>query len=196
MPKLQEKLFDFLYFRQKFDRLFLSPYRLRKKTSKKKEQSATVPKDVYCYRYCFLETKECMHNEVGTCAEILPFLFPFCSKFSDLNFASYVLYIYLHTVSLGYLWLYLDRKWPRNANDPHFGPQMISKKGEEWHGGWNGVDRELMWRAFIFIKITLNSSHRFLSRYSFPERLNFVSYHAVINLPHLIIGWSDAIIKN
>ena len=72
VPKLQEKLFDFTYFRQKFDRLFLSPYRLRKKTSKKKEQSATVPKDVYCYRYCFLETKECMHNEVGTCAEILP----------------------------------------------------------------------------------------------------------------------------
>ena len=33
------------------------------------------------------------------------FLFPFSSKFSDLNFASYVLYIYLHTVSLGYLWL-------------------------------------------------------------------------------------------
>ena len=42
-----------------------------KKNSKKKEQSATVPKDVYCYRYCFLETKECMHNEVGTCVEIL-----------------------------------------------------------------------------------------------------------------------------
>ena len=72
VPKLQEKLFDFPYFRQKFDRLFLSLYRLRKKTSKKKEQSATVPKDVYCYRYCFLETKDCMHNEVGTCAEILP----------------------------------------------------------------------------------------------------------------------------
>ena len=72
MLKLQEKLFDFPYFRQKFDRLFLSPYRLRKKTSKKKEQSATVAKDVYCYRYCFLETKECMHNEVGPCAEILP----------------------------------------------------------------------------------------------------------------------------
>ena len=76
VPKLQEKLFDFPYFRQKFDRIFLSPYRLRKKTSKKKEQSATVPKDVYCYRYCFLETKECMHNEVGTCAEILPNNFP------------------------------------------------------------------------------------------------------------------------
>ena len=37
------------------------------------------------------------------------FLFPFFSTFSDLNFASYVLYIYLHTVSLGYLWLrYVD----------------------------------------------------------------------------------------
>ena len=35
------------------------------------------------------------------------FLFPFSSKFSDLNFALYVLYIYLHTVSLGYLWFYL-----------------------------------------------------------------------------------------
>ena len=33
------------------------------------------------------------------------FLFPFSSKSSDLNFASYVLYIYLHTVSLGYLCL-------------------------------------------------------------------------------------------
>ena len=71
VPKLPEKLFDFPYFIQKFDRLFLSP-RLSIKTSKKKEQSATVPKEVYCYRYCFLETKECMHNEVGTCAEILP----------------------------------------------------------------------------------------------------------------------------
>ena len=35
-------------------------------------QSATLPKGVYCYRYCFLETKDRMHNEVGTCAEILP----------------------------------------------------------------------------------------------------------------------------
>ena len=59
VPKLQEKLFDFPYFRQKFDRLFFSPFRLRKKT------------------YCFLETKECMHNEVGTCAEILPVFFFF-----------------------------------------------------------------------------------------------------------------------
>ena len=38
------------------------------------------------------------------------FLFPFSSKFSDLNFASYVLYNLnvlrhvSHTVSLGYLW--------------------------------------------------------------------------------------------
>ena len=38
------------------------------------------------------------------------FLFPFSSKFSDLNFPSYVLYNLLvlchvsHTVSLGYLW--------------------------------------------------------------------------------------------
>ena len=31
---------------------------------------------VYCYRYCFLETKERMHNEVGTCAEILPLVNP------------------------------------------------------------------------------------------------------------------------
>ena len=84
VPKLQEKLFDFPYFRQKFDRLFLSPYRLRKKTSKKKEQSATVPIDVYCYRYCFLETKECMHNEVGTCAEIFP-NFDILSSFQRYN---------------------------------------------------------------------------------------------------------------
>ena len=89
VPKLQEKLFDFPYFRQKFDRLFLSPYRLRKKTSKKKEQSATVPKDDYCYRYCFLETKECMHNEVGTCAEILPEVISFMSdsELVDIRFA-------------------------------------------------------------------------------------------------------------
>ena len=38
------------------------------------------------------------------------FLFPVSSKFSDLNFASYVLYIYLHTVSLGYLWFYEERQ--------------------------------------------------------------------------------------
>ena len=74
MLKLQElKTVRFSVFSVKAVR-FLSPYRLRKKTSKKKEQSATVPKDVYCYRYCFLETKECMHNEVGTCAEILPLI--------------------------------------------------------------------------------------------------------------------------
>ena len=73
VPKLQEKMFDFPYFSQKFDRFFQSPYRLLKKTSKKKEQSATVPKDIYCY--CFLETEERMHNEVGTCAEILPLFF-------------------------------------------------------------------------------------------------------------------------
>ena len=42
-----------------------------------------------------------------------------------------------------------------------------------------------------FIKITLNhGSHRFLLHYSFPERLYFVYYHAVINLPHLIIGYN------
>ena len=35
------------------------------------------------------------------------FLFPFSCKFPDLNFASYVLDIYLHTVSLGYLCLHL-----------------------------------------------------------------------------------------
>ena len=78
VPKLQEKMFDFPYFSQKFDRFFQSPFRLRKKTSKKKVQSATVPKDIYCYRYCFLETKERMHNEVGTRREILPSnLWPF-----------------------------------------------------------------------------------------------------------------------
>ena len=56
MSKLQEKVFNFPYFSQKFDRFFLSPCRLRNKTSKKKEQSTTVPKDIYCYHYCFLET--------------------------------------------------------------------------------------------------------------------------------------------
>ena len=50
VPKLQGKIFDFPYFSQKFDRFFQSPFRLLKKTSKKKEQSATVPKDIYCYR--------------------------------------------------------------------------------------------------------------------------------------------------
>ena len=46
----------------------------------------------------------------------------------------------------------------RTANDPHNGPQMIPEKSKEWHGGWNGLDREL------------NSAY---------------FYHAVINLPHL-----------
>ena len=41
-------------------------------SSKNNKQSATVPKDVYSYRCCFPETKDRMHNEVGTCAEILP----------------------------------------------------------------------------------------------------------------------------
>ena len=31
-----------------------------------------VPKVIYCLRYCFLLTKDCMHNEVWGCAEILP----------------------------------------------------------------------------------------------------------------------------
>ena len=37
----------------------------------------------------------------------------------------------------------LDRKWSR-------------KKGKEWHGEWNGLDRELMRRTLSFVKITLN----------------------------------------
>ena len=32
--------------------------------------------------------------------------------------------------------------------------------------------------------------NKFVPQYSFPERLNFVPYHAVINLPHLIIGYN------
>ena len=44
--------------------------------------------------------------------------------------------------------------------------------------------------ASFLLKITLNGSHRFLSHYSFPERLNFVSDHDVINLPDLIIGYN------
>ena len=59
-------MFDFPYFSQKFDRFFFFLSLCRLLTSKKKEQSATVPKEVYCYSYCFLETKEHMHNEVGT----------------------------------------------------------------------------------------------------------------------------------
>ena len=52
VPKLLEKMFDF-------------PYSVRSSTGFFKvhmEQSAKVPKDVYCYHYCFLETKECMHK--------------------------------------------------------------------------------------------------------------------------------------
>ena len=44
------------------------------------------------------------------------FLFPFSSKFSDLNFALYVLYIYLHTVSLGYLWKNYASRLRETAN--------------------------------------------------------------------------------
>ena len=42
----------------------------------------------------------------------------------------------------------------------------------------------------FLLKITLNGPHRFLSHFGFPERLNFVSYYAFINLPHLIIGYN------
>ena len=31
-----------------------------------------VPEVIYCLRYCFLLTKDCMHNEVWGCAETLP----------------------------------------------------------------------------------------------------------------------------
>ena len=31
-----------------------------------------VSKVIYCLRYCFLLTKDCMHNEVWGCAETLP----------------------------------------------------------------------------------------------------------------------------
>ena len=58
----------------------------------------------------------------------------------------------------------------------------------------NGMEGGMIWtensceeRLFL-LDITLNGSHKFLFHHSFPERLNFVSYHAVINLPHLIIG--------
>ena len=54
-------------------------------TGPKKQQSATVPKDVYCYRYCFLETKERMHNEVETCVEILPTVFSFFFFYNQQN---------------------------------------------------------------------------------------------------------------
>ena len=42
--------------------------------------------------------------------------------------------------------------------------------------------------AFIKITLIMAYIHRFLPHYSFLEILNFVAYHAVINLPHLIIG--------
>ena len=35
-------------------------------------ENRPVPKNVYCYRYCFLEAKQLIYNEVGTCAELLP----------------------------------------------------------------------------------------------------------------------------
>ena len=83
---------------------------------------------------------------------------------------------------------YQDRKRSRNANDLHFGLQMIPKK--KWGVAWSMECSEQRINVMTaFIKITLNhGSHRFLPHYSFAERLNFVSYHAVINFPHLIIG--------
>ena len=72
VPKLQEKLFDFPYFRQKFDRLFLSHIDLAKKNLLKERTKRHSPKGRLLLSLLFLETKECMHNEVGTCAEILP----------------------------------------------------------------------------------------------------------------------------
>ena len=33
---------------------------------------SVVPKVIYCLRYCFLLTKDCMNNEVWGCAETLP----------------------------------------------------------------------------------------------------------------------------
>ena len=33
---------------------------------------SAVPKVIYCLRYCFLLTKDCMNNEVWGCAETLP----------------------------------------------------------------------------------------------------------------------------
>ena len=55
----------------------------KKNTSANKEQRATVPTEVYCYRYCSLRTKEHMHNEVGTCADILPTSNLFPREFDD-----------------------------------------------------------------------------------------------------------------
>ena len=57
-----------------------------------------------------------------------------------------------------------DRKWSPNwtANDP--GPEMISDrdrkwsrlKNKEWHGWWDGVDRELAYvNTDVFIKAIL-----------------------------------------
>ena len=42
-----------------------------------------VPKLIYCLRYCFLLTKDCMHNEVWGCAETLPICLP--GLWSSLN---------------------------------------------------------------------------------------------------------------
>ena len=50
--------------------------------------------------------------------------------------------------------------------------------------------RNLYEEHLFLLKITLNGPHRFLSHFGFPERLNFVSYYAFINLPHLIIGYN------
>ena len=72
VPKLQENFSIFRISVRSSTASFKVHIDLEKKISKKKEESARIPKDVYCYRYCFLETKERMHNEVGTCADILP----------------------------------------------------------------------------------------------------------------------------
>ena len=67
----------------------------------RKVMKTTFPKN---YVYVLRTTKT--HHMVS----FIDFLFPFFSKFSDLNFASYVLYNLpvlchvSHTVSLGYLW--------------------------------------------------------------------------------------------
>ena len=39
-------------------------------------------------------------------------------------------------------------------------------------------------------RLFLLKSLQLIAHDSFPERLNFVSYHAIINLPHLIIGYN------
>ena len=46
--------------------------RLRKKNIKFYRAKRKVPKVIYCLRYCFLLTKNCMHNEVWGYTEILP----------------------------------------------------------------------------------------------------------------------------